>query len=65
MIYIVLCILALNYNLVIKAVVHILTGVFVISLYMAYTLYILIVVLIAIPNNTLLNIKSIYKHISK
>lgn len=65
MFYITLLILVLNYNLAIKAVVHILTGVFVIALYISYTLYILIVVLIAMPNNTLSNTKRIYKYINK
>lgn len=65
MIYILLCILALNYNLDIKAVVHILTGVFVISLYAAYVIYVLSMVLITIPRNTLLNIKRAYKYINK
>lgn len=65
MIYIVLLISALNYNLVIKAVVHILAGVLVIFLYTTYVIYILSVILINTPNNTLLNIKRAYKYINK
>lgn len=65
MIYIVLLILALNYNLAIKAVAHILSGWFVIMLYIAYTLYILSMVVINIPSNTLLSMKRIYKYINK
>lgn len=65
MIYIVTLILVLNYNLAIKAVVHILAGVFVISLYTAYVVYMLSVLLIAIPRNTLFNIKCAYKYINK
>lgn len=65
MIYVVLIILALNYNLVIKSVAHILAGVFIIFLYTTYIVYILSVILINTPRNTLKNIKSIYKYISK
>lgn len=65
MIYIILLILALNYNLIIKAVAHISSGVLVILLYTAYVIYILSVILINIPNNTLLNVKRAYKHINK
>lgn len=65
MIYIVLLILALNYNLVIKVVAHILYGTLVIFLYTTYVIYILSMVLINIPNNTLFNIKRAYKHINK
>ena len=62
MIYIVLLILALNYNLTIKSVAHISSGMLVIFLYIAYVIYILSMVLITIPNNTLLNIKRVYKY---
>lgn len=65
MIYIVLIILVLNYNLVIKAVAHISSGVLVIMLYTAYVIYILSVILINMPNNTVNNIKRAYKYISK
>lgn len=65
MIYIVLLILVLNYNLVIKAVAHISSGVLVVFLYTAYVIYVLSAVLITIPNNTLSNVKSIYKYINK
>ena len=65
MIYIVLLILVLNYNLAINAVVHILSGVLVIFLYTAYIVYILSVVVINIPNNTVINIKRAYKYINK
>lgn len=57
--------LALNYNLVIKVVAHILSGTLVIFLYTTYVIYMLSMVLINIPNNTLFNIKRVYKHINK
>lgn len=65
MIYIALLMLALNYNLVIKAALHILVGVLVIFIYTTYIVYILSVTLIDTPNNTLKNIKRIYKYINK
>lgn len=65
MIYVVLIILALNYNLVIKSVAHILAGVFVLFLYTTYIVYILSVILVNTPSNTLENIKRIYKYINK
>lgn len=65
MIYIVLIIIALNYNLAIKAVAHISSGILIIFLYTAYVIYILSEVLITIPNNTINNVKRIYKYINK
>ena len=63
MIYILLIILALNYNIALKVVANILSGIILILVYCLYMLYVVCIALITIPNNTLLNIKRIYKYL--